>query len=107
MQLKNIGNDRCMDSINTNVGTKPIVYGCHQMSGNQFVAFTRSGLLITSEENICFGVSKESSTTPSLQLVECYESDQSQRWRYNAEVRMTSLFTDNRHVTYHAFFFTF
>lgn len=79
-----------MDSVNTQAGTHPIVFGCHESGGNQFIAFTKSGLIITSEENICFGVYKEASSVLTPILVECSESDHSQRWQYNTEVRYSN-----------------
>lgn len=88
----------CMDTYTNEIGMQLIVYGCHKAGGNQFIEFTKSGMLITSNENLCVGVSEKNSnmftpvsTVLTPVLMECSESDQSQRWRYSAEVRMTKI----------------
>lgn len=102
--MKNVFDDKCIDSKDTQIGTKTILYGCHNLAGNQFIAFAKDGSMITNNENRCIGVSKhENNSTISVALVAvCSETDTSQRWQYNFEVRMPIyFFTSSKSLNCH------
>lgn len=88
LQIKNELDNRCIDAMDVEIGTQPIMYTCHNNGGNQFSAFTEDGLIVTCEENRCFGVTKNEKDASILKIVECSDTDKSQRWQYNIKVRM-------------------
>lgn len=81
-----MADDKCLDNHDIETGRKILTYDCHNMGGNQFVAFTQSGLIVTFNENLCIGISNDGSAVPSAVIVECSDTDKTQRWRYDNEV---------------------
>lgn len=82
---------RCIDTYDTSNARKVIVFGCHETGGNQFIALREDGLMMTSNQDFCIGVTNRNSTVPAVVVVKCSENDESQRWKYAVEVRETRL----------------
>lgn len=82
---------RCIDTYDISIERKVIVFGCHKSGGNQFIALRKDGLMMTSNQDFCIGVTNRNSTVPAAMVVECSENDKSQRWKYAVEVRETPL----------------
>lgn len=64
-----------------------IVYSCHGLGGNQFLAFAKSGHVI-STENLCYGINNEKRVV----LVHCSQEDKSQLWDFDVKVDKFSYF---------------
>lgn len=83
-----MADDRCIDNYNIAAGTKIMAFGCHGAGGNQFIAFTKIGLLMTMSEDFCIGVSSAVDTTALHPVVvDRSEADEKQQWRYDSKVR--------------------
>lgn len=69
----------CLDTY-TGLNGNLMLYECHGAGGNQFMAFEKSGHLLTINE-YCVGANDK-----SVILVHCSESNKSQLWNYDNEV---------------------
>lgn len=78
--MQNVEKKACLDIYTTALFGKIILYSCHGQGGNQFLAFSKSGQIVTSED-LCIGISHT-----SVILVLCNEEDKKQLWDFNAEV---------------------
>lgn len=79
----------CIDIDEHKEGEPIELYSCHNNGGNQFLAVTEKGLIITYEDKYCIGVKKQNSTTVPT-TVECADNNKSQLWKYNTEVSTQS-----------------
>lgn len=77
--------NKCVDVYDDREGATINLSSCHHDGGNQFVAFSKMGLIITHDDKFCISVLKQN-TTSIAALSECVDGKKSQLWDYNATV---------------------
>lgn len=77
----------CLDIYKADSNGEFSTFGCHGLGGNQFFAFTESGLIVSAED-LCVGISNKRKT---INLVECSDHDRSQLWKYDHNVSNITL----------------
>lgn len=83
--MKNMGTNKCIDTNDEKEGALINLYDCHNGGGNQFLAFSKMGLIITENDKYCISVLKQN-TTSIATLSECVDEKKSQLWHFNATV---------------------
>lgn len=85
LQIKNMATTKCVDIYDETEGAPINLNKCHNDGGNQFVAFSKMGLIIAHNDKYCISVSKQNAVS-IVTLSECVDEKKSQIWHYNATV---------------------
>lgn len=78
--MKNVGENKCMDTLGRELRGRMGLYTCHGQGGQQFFAFAKTGEIITVAEN-CVGTKNN-----AVILIGCTNDASSQLWKYEDKV---------------------
>lgn len=83
-QIRNVGTQKCLDTMDRGVN-KPIgIHHCHGSGGNQVFAYTKQHQIISNDK--CLDAPWSWLRTGPVKLVKCRGMRGSQEWRYDDKV---------------------
>lgn len=81
--------DKCIDALSRGWNDQLGLFGCHDGGGFQFFAFSKSGQIITYDDEHCVATNDRKVTT-----ADC-SNDKSQLWTYDAKVFVIMIMTNS------------